>query len=138
MESFGDSQQESGFPSAAMESEPSEEHRPIPCQCLADMIPDFKRVLKNTADDITELSKLTFMSDTGPTSIKGEKLTALDILWKQVQKGKFAHDNVEPLERLLKDIDRCDLVSQHIDPYKQKYGEHTTSRGKCCLSGSTY
>ena len=131
MESFGDSQQESGFLNTATESEPSEEHRSIPCQCLSDMIPDFKRVLKNIADDITELSKLTFMCDMSHTGIKGEKLTALDILSKQYQKGKFAHDNIEPLERLLTDIDRCDLASKHIEQYKKTYGEHTVSRRKC-------
>ena len=126
---FGDSE--------ALESEPSEEHRSIPCQCLSDMFPDFKRALKNIADDITELSKLTFMCDMNLTDTKQEKSTALEILWKQVQKGNFAHDNIEPLERLLKDIDRCDLASKHIEPYKQKYGEHTTSKGEWFLSGNT-
>ena len=130
---FGESQQEIGLTSDALESEPSEEHRSIPCQCLSDMIPDFKRALKNIAEDITELPKLNFMSDTNPTDVAGQKLTALDVLWKQVKKGKFAHDNIEPLECLLKDIDRCDLASKHIEPYKQKYGEHTTSRGKYCF-----
>jgi hypothetical protein len=125
---FGDSHLEMGFPSeASLESESSEEHRSIPYQCLSDMIPDFKRVLKNIAEDITELSKLSFMCDMNLTD---SKPAALEILWKQVQKGKFAHDNIEPLERLLKDIDRCDLASKHIEPYKKKYGEHTTSKGK--------
>ncbi len=128
---FGDSHLEMAFPSeAALESEPSEEHRSIPYQCLSDMIPDFKRVLKNIAEDITELSKLSFMCDMNLTDSKQERLTALDILRKQVQKGNFAHDNIVPLERLLKDIDRCDLAPKHIEPYKQKYGEHTTSKGK--------
>lgn len=130
---YGDSQLEIG----ALESEASEEHRSIPCQCLSDMFPDFKRVLKNVAEDITDLSTLTFMCDMNLTDTKLEKSTALAILWKQVQKGKFAHDNIEPLERLLTDIDRCDLASKHIEPYKQKYGEHTTSKGKCFISGNT-
>ena len=120
----------------ALESEASEEHRSIPCQCLSDMFPDFKRVLKNVAEDITDLSTLSFMCDMNLTDTKLEKSTALAILWKQVQKGKFAHDNIEPLERLLTDIDRCDLASKHIEPYKQKYGEHTTSKGKWFTSGA--
>ena len=126
---FGDSHLEMGFPSET--PEPIEEHRSIPCQCLSDMIPDFKRVLKNIAEDITDISKLTFMCDMNLTDTKQEKPTALEILQKQLQKGIFAHDNIEPLERLLKkDIDRCDLASKYIEPYKQKYGEHTTSKGK--------
>ena len=136
MDGLGDTrsqQQETGFPSAvAMESvEPSENFRSIPCQCLSDMIPDFKRVLKDIADDITELSKLIFMCDMMSlmSDNKREKTTALEILCSQYQKGKFAHDNIEPLERLLTDIDRCDLTSKYIEPYKQKYGEHTTSKG---------
>ena len=108
-----------------------EENHSIPCQCQSDtMLGDFKRVVKNIADDINDLSKLTFMCDVDRSNAKGDKLTALDVLRKQVQKGTFAQDNVAPLERLLKDIDRCDLVSKHIEPYKQTYGEHAVSRGK--------
>ena len=107
------------------------ESKSIPCQFLSDMMPgDFKRVVKNIADDIHDLTKLTFMCDIDRSGAKGDRLTALSVLWKQVQKGKFAQDNILPLERLLKDIDRCDLVSKHIEPYKQKYGEHNVSRGK--------
>ena len=127
---FGDSHLEMGFPSETLESEPSEEHRSIPCQCLSDMIPDFKRVLKNIAEDITEIPMLMFMCDINLMDTRRETPTALEILWKQWRKGIFAHDNIEPLERLLKDIDRCDLASKYIEPYKQKYGEHTTSKGK--------
>ena len=128
---FGDNHLEMGFPSETLEPESSEEHRSIPYQCLSDMIPDFRRVLKNIAEDITDISKLTFMCDMNLTDTKQEKPTALEILQKQLQKGIFAHDNIEPLEQLLKkDIDRCDLASKYIEPYKQKYGEHTTSKGK--------
>ena len=106
----------------------------LPYQSLSNMIPDFRHVLKNIADDITEISTLVFMCDMNLMDTKQEKLTALEILWKQCQKGIFAHDNIEPLERLLKDIDRCDLASKYVEPYKQKYGKHTTSKGK---SGNT-
>ena len=131
MERFEDSlhHQEAEFSSLSVME--TEEHGPIPCQCLSDMIPDFKRVVKNIADHINDISKLTFMCDVEHTGPKENKLTALEILWKQVQKGRFAHDNVSPLESLLKDIDRCDLVSKYVVPYKQKYGEHAVTGGKC-------
>ena len=113
------------------ENEQDMESQSIPCQCLSDtMAGDFKRVVKDIADDIHDLTKLTFMCDVDRLGAKGDKLTALDVLWKQVQKGIFAQDNILPLERLLKDIDRCELVSKHIEPYKQKYGEYNVSRGK--------
>ena len=91
----------------------------------ADMIPDFKLMVKNIAEDINDLSKLTYMCSMNNS---GTERTALDILRKLEQKGEFAHDNVLPLEGLVKRIDRCDLVSKHIELYKQKYGHYA---GEC-------
>ena len=107
----------------------SDERQPIPYLCQSDMVLHFKQVVKNIADDIDKPDKLMFMCDMMYKSF-GIRASALDILWKQVEKGKFAHDNIQPLECLLTDIDRCDLITKHIDPYKQKYGEHTERRGK--------
>ena len=97
----------------------TEEHRAIPCKCdhlLTDVKPEFKRMVTNIAGDITEndLDNLKYMCD-----MTTEK-TALDVLRKLQQRGKFAHHNVGPLEELLKSIERCDLVSKYIESYKQK------------------
>ena len=69
---------------------------------LTEMMPDFKRLVKNVANDMhsNDLSNLTYMCDEHQTSCKGERLPALDVLRKQQQKGRFAHDNIEPLEIL--------------------------------------
>ena len=97
------------------------------------MFEDFKLIVKNTAEDINNLSKLMYMCGMNNTGSDGDKMTPLDILWKLEKRGKFAHDNIGPLESLLRSIDRCDLVTKHIEPYKQKYGrfagENTNTQG---------
>ena len=104
----------------------------IPLTEIMGMPTDFKRLVKNVANDLhsKDLPKLTYMCDEHQTSCKGEGLPALDVLRKQQQKGRFAHDNIEPLESLLEDIDRHDLVKKYTEPYKRKYGEHAVNRGK--------
>ena len=82
-------------------------------------------MVKNIAEDINNLSKLMYMCGMNSTGSDRDKLTALDILWKLEKQGKFSHNNVGPLVSLLRGIDRCDLVTKHIEPYKHKYaGEH--------------
>ena len=89
------------------------------------MFEDFKLMVKSIAEDINNLSKLMYMCGMNSTASDRDKMTALDILWKLEKQGKFAHNNVGPLESLLRDIDRCDLVTKHIEPYKHKYaGEY--------------
>lgn len=96
------------------------------------MMSDFKRLVKNVANELNsnDMPNLTYMCDEHQTSCKGEGIPALDVLCKQQQKGRFAHDNIEPLEGLLEDIDRCDLVKKHVEPYKRKYGDHAVNGGK--------
>lgn len=89
------------------------------------MLEDFKLMVKNIAEDINDLSKLMYMCGMNNTGSDRDKMTALDIFWKLEKRGKFAHDNVGPLESLSRSIDRCDLVTKHIEPYKQKYGRFT-------------
>lgn len=105
----------------------------IAVPCLSHMIPEFKHVLNDIADEITvnQLSTLAFMYNVNLTSNQGEKLTALDILWKLIQKGTFAYDNTEPLKKLLGNIERYDLMARFVEPYQEKYGEQTKSSCKC-------
>ena len=93
------------------------------------MLDDSKLMVKNIAEDINNLPKLMYMCGMNNTGNDRDKMTALDVFWKLEKKGKFAHDNVGPLENLLRSIDRCDLVTKHIEPYKQKYGHFA---GECC------
>ena len=103
-----------------------------PYQVISDrsMMEEFKLMVKNTADDINDIFKLTYMCNMNQTSSKGEDFSALDVFRKLEQKGYFAYNNIGPLEQLLVNIDRCDLVTKHIDPYKQTYGEYATSRSE--------
>lgn len=47
--------------------------------------------------------------------------TALDTLSYLIKIGKFSHSNVEPLVSLLKDVNRHDLVSTLVEPYKEEH-----------------
>lgn len=93
------------------------------------MASDFKRVVKDIAEQIDDIPKLAFMCDEDYANIKSGKLTALDILWRQVIRGSFSHDNIKPLEQLMKDIDRYDLIAKYINPHEQTYMKPTTSIG---------
>lgn len=128
MEPFSEPYQEasaSGGDSSCWESvsDPDQlEDTRKPIMCQSDIRTYFKILVKNIADDITDLEKLRYMSDAVQTGqVKSQ--SALDILWVLERKGKFAYNNIGPLEKLLQDVDRCDLVSKYIVPYKQTYGE---------------
>ena len=96
------------------------------------MFEDFKLMVKNIAEDINNLSKLMYMCGMNSTASDRDKVTTLDILWKLEKQGKFAYSNIGPLESLLRDIDRCDLVTKHIEPYRHKYaGEYIITRTSC-------
>ena len=86
------------------------------------MLEDFKLMVKSVAEDTNDLSTLTYMCGLSNTGPDRDKMTTLDIFWMLEKRGKFAHDNVGPLESLLKRISRYDLVTKHVEPYKQKYG----------------
>ena len=47
--------------------------------------------------------------------------TALGTLEYLMQVGEFSYTNVEPLIDLLKDVDRHDLVSDLVEPYKNEH-----------------
>lgn len=97
-----------------------EENQPIPNTTMSE---DFKLMIKNITEDINDLSTLTYMCGVNNTGPDRDKTTALDVFWKLEKRGEFAHDNVKPLESLLKRISRYDLVTKHVEPYKQKYGQ---------------
>ena len=89
----------------------------------ADMVHDYKLMVKNIAEALNtnDLSKLTYMCDLDNISTETD---ALNIFRKLERKDEFTYDNVGPLEDILKSIDRCDLVRNHIESYKQKYGHY--------------
>ena len=107
----------------------AEKQRSIPQQCYDGhlMVENFKFMVKNIAQDVDDRStqSLMYLCNMNSAGSERDKTTALDVLWKLEKKGTFSHDNTGPLETLLKRIDRCDLVTKHIDAYKQKYGSST-------------
>ena len=48
-------------------------------------------------------------------------VTPLDALELLIKKGRFSHSNVDPLVQLLQDINRCDLVTDLVDTYRNDY-----------------
>lgn len=83
----------------------------------------FKVLVKDIANNLSseDLEKLSFFC--GVSLGEGEKRpkSALDLLWDMLRKGKFSHTSPEGMEKLLRDIDRCDLITTHLDPFKEKY-----------------
>ena len=47
--------------------------------------------------------------------------SALGTLRRLMQAGVFSHTNVAPLEQLLRDIGRHDLVHEQMEAFKQEY-----------------
>ena len=51
----------------------------------------------------------------------------LDTLELLMKRGVFSHSNVEPLAGLLQDINRCDLVTDHVEPFRKDYPSNSNS-----------
>ena len=88
-----------------------------------DLLSDFKRLvvrLGGALDDEEPKGKIRYLhkDKLGPG---GESMKALDMLERLEGKGIFSARNIDPLESLLKDSDRCDLIETHLEPYRQKY-----------------
>ena len=52
---------------------------------------------------------------------KDRSSTALGTLGYLMQVGQFSHSNVEPLAKLLRDINRHDLVEDMVEPYRREH-----------------
>lgn len=59
-------------------------------------------------------------------------LSALDTLSYLLQAGEFSHANVEPLASLLKDVKRHDLVTSHVEPYRDEYPDGEAIASDVC------
>ena len=60
----------------------------------------------------------------------GEDTKALVLLRKLEEKGIFSARKIGPLESLLKDIERCDLIESHLEPYRQQYSHEVNQAGE--------
>ena len=97
-----------------------------------DIVNDFKRLvvqLADALDDEDSKGKIRYLhkDKLGPG---GETMKALDVFDRLEEKGVFSARNVEPLETLLKNCDRCDLINTHLDPYRQKHSCQLSQSGE--------
>ena len=97
---------------------------------------DFKRLVVHLADalddeDSRRKIRYLYKDRLGPG---GDKMKTLEILEKLEEKGVFSARKVNPLESLLRDIDRCDLIDVHLEPHKERYppGCNLAPAGEYC------
>ena len=94
------------FPTAAV----------CPCQRRS----SFKQMVKDTAEDmgVKDVQTIAFMHDLPDDYKTAPPLLALQHLERQ---GKFSDSSLQFLETLLKDINRYDLISKHLEPYRRSF-----------------
>ena len=82
-----------------------------------EMRSEFKRMVHNVASQLSEdqLKEVRYLK-----SIKSDD-KALQVLESLEQRGEFSFSNVGPLEQLMREIPRVDLIQDHIGPYREKY-----------------
>ena len=80
---------------------------------------DFKLMISKVSSslrqvDVDRIRYLSLLTD------QDTEMSALKLLEILEQKGVYSHTNIKPLEDLLRNAERCDLVSEYIEPYKRK------------------
>ena len=80
---------------------------------------EFRKLLSALAEQLQpeDIRKCSFLKSLP----NGRTATALETLDYLMKKGTFSHSNVDPLVQLLQDINRCDLVTDLVDPYRNDY-----------------
>lgn len=98
---------------------------------------DFKRLVVQLAgalDDEESRGKIRYLHK-DKLGHGGEAMKALEILERLEEKGVFSARKVQPLEVLLRDMDRCELIESLLEPYRKKYAGSQLSqageRGMC-------
>ena len=120
---------------------PSGFSQPYPCSLDAethaklyqngDPLHEYKRLILQLGDALEDeklKDKIRYLHKDKLGTV-GEDTKALILLRKLEEKGLFSARKLDALESLLRDIERCDLVESHLDPFRQKYG-HQLSQGK--------
>ena len=94
-----------------------------------DIVSDFKRLvvqLAGSIDDEDSRKKIRYLYK-DKLGHGYEKMNALEVLEKLEEKGVFSARNVHPLENLLKDSDHHDLIETHLEPFRSKYAQGTST-----------
>ena len=100
-----------------------------------DLLGDYKRLIVKLGDALNDdesKGKIRYLHKDKLGGACGEdtKASALDLLKKLEEKGLFSARNISPLESLLKDVDRCDLIESHLEPYRRKYAHQLSQAGE--------
>ena len=81
----------------------------------------FRTMLKQVADMLTpeDVESLAYIHSVHKAG-KGEAVTALSLFKELEAKGVFSADNVEPLEEVLRGINRLDVANTVVKDFKAK------------------
>ena len=85
-----------------------------------DIYKAYMLLITSVADDLhdEDVSKIVFVQDLP----QNQSWKALDVMQCLEKRGKFSCYEIEPLEQLLRDANRCDLVMKYVTEYKRLYG----------------
>lgn len=124
-------------PSGSFKNSPSRESCLLetPSFCQGDIKREFRTLVNSVAgclssDDVRAVLYIESL----PVDASAKPL---DVLYQLQKKGKFSYYNIGPLETLLRSINRCDIVDNHIEGFKQVYGDAVT-KGWCAILFSEY
>lgn len=83
---------------------------------------DFRRLLVQLADELEDAEddipqKIRFLYKNKLGRGKS-KLSTLGMLERLEEKGVFSADDLEPLEELMKNVGRHDLINDYVKPYR--------------------
>ena len=91
---------------------------PVPCTEKDSRLPAFRKLVSDISEHLSqdEVAKFSFIQH-----VPDKNASALAAFNYLLRKGVFSHNNVEPLATILKNIDRHDLLTQLVEPYKDNY-----------------
>ena len=83
---------------------------------------DFKLMISKVSSSLrqVDVDRIRYVFTISLPTDQDTELSALKLLEILEQKGVYSHTNIKPLEDLLRNAERCDLVSEYIEPYNRK------------------
>ena len=93
----------------------------------SDVSQSFHTMLHNISQQLSDLTvaALAYINNVHETG-KGEAMSAVSLLQVLVRRGEFSPSNVQPLGRMLKEINRHDIIHEDVHKYELK-----VKRKKC-------
>ena len=90
-----------------------------PSYCHEDIYKAYKLLITNVAGDLhaDDVTTILFMEDLP----QDQTWKALQVLHFLEKRGRFSCYDIEPLETLLRESNRCDLITKYVTEYKRQY-----------------